>query len=96
MIKKDSRCYASDFSEIKKALDAELGRRGKAEGTARGQSVGSMASYKQEFSNAIAVGETIRNEHIQKLTQPLSAITGSSIAPENGNKVTADVLAQAA
>ena len=39
------KVYPSDYSEIKALLKAEIGRRGKTEGTARGQSVGSMASY---------------------------------------------------
>ena len=39
------KVYPSDYAEIKALLKAEVGRRGKTEGTARGQSVGSMASY---------------------------------------------------
>ena len=38
------KVYPSDYAEIKALLKAEVGRRGKTEGTARGQSVGSMAS----------------------------------------------------
>lgn len=32
-----------DFLALKSLIDAEIGRRGKTEGTAQGQSVGSMA-----------------------------------------------------
>ena len=35
-----------DFLALKSLIDAEIGRRGKTEGTAQGQSVGSMAAYR--------------------------------------------------
>lgn len=63
------KVYPSDYSEIKALLKAEIGRRGKTEGTARGQSVGSMASYNgsaYDFSTQPKAGAYIKNEHIQK------------------------------
>lgn len=42
------KVYPSDYAEIKALLKAEVGRRGKTEGTARGQSVGSMASMAKQ------------------------------------------------
>lgn len=81
------KVYPSDYAEIKALLKAEVGRRGKTEGTARGQSVGSMASYNgsaYDFSTQPTAGAYIKNEHIQKITKPLDAIKGTSITPENG------------
>lgn len=61
------KVYPSDYAEIKALLKAEVGRRGKTEGTARGQSVGSMASYNgsaYDFSTQPTAGAYIKNEHI--------------------------------
>ena len=96
MAQRSTKVYSADYTELKKQLDAELNRRGKSEGTGRGQSVGSMAAYISSFSVVPAAGRQITNEHIQKITQPISAITGSAITPENGSKVAADVLTRAA
>lgn len=96
MAQRSTKVYSADYTELKKQLDAELNRRGKSEGTGQGQSVGSMAAYISSFSVAPAAGRQITNEHIQKITQPISAITGSAITPENGSKVAADVLTRAA
>lgn len=93
------KVYPSDYAEIKALLKAEVGRRGKTEGTARGQSVGSMASYNgsaYDFSTQPTAGAYIKNEHIQKITKPLDAIKGTSITPENGAQITASRLSQAA
>ena len=71
------KVYPSDYAEIKALLKAEVGRRGKTEGTARGQSVGSMASYNgsaYDFSTQPTAGAYIKNEHIQKITKPLDAM----------------------
>ena len=75
------KVYPSDYAEIKALLKAEVGRRGKTEGTARRQSVGSMASYNgsaYDFSTQPTAGAYIKNEHIQKITKPLDAIKGTS------------------
>ena len=93
------KVYPSDYSEIKALLKAEIGRRGKTEGTARGQSVGSMASYNgsvYDFSTQPKAGAYIKNEHIQKITKPLDAIKGTSTTPGNGVQITASRLSQAA
>lgn len=93
------KVYPSDYAEIKALLKAEVGRRGKTEGTARGQSVGSMASYNgsaYDFSTQPTAGAYIKNEHIQKITKPLDAIKGTSTTPENGAQITASRLSQAA
>ena len=58
------KVYPSDYAEIKALLKAEVGRRGKTEGTARGQSVGSMASYNgsaYDFSRQPTAGAYIKN-----------------------------------
>lgn len=63
------KVYPSDYAEIKALLKAEVGRRGKTEGTARGQSVGSMASYNgsaYDFSTQPTAGAYIKNEHIPR------------------------------
>lgn len=96
MARAGNQIYATDYTDLKKQLDAELNRRGKSEGTAQGQSVGSMSAYIQTYTTAPGSGRQIINEHIQKITQPLSAITGSSITPASGSEVAADVLTQAA
>lgn len=96
MAQRSTKVYSADYTELKKQLDAELNRRGKSEGKGQGQSVGSVAAYISSFSVAPAAGRQITNEHIQKITQPISAITGSAITPENGSKVAADVLTRAA
>ena len=85
MAQRSTKVYSADYTELKKQLDAELNRRGKSEGTRQGQSVGSMAAYINSFSVTPAAGRQIANEHIQKITQPISAITGSTITPENGS-----------
>ena len=92
MAQRSTKVYSADYTELKKQLNAELNRRGKSEGTGQGQSVGSMAAYINSFSVTPAAGKQIANEHIQKITQPLSAITGSSITPASGSKVAADIL----
>lgn len=45
MARAGNQIYATDYTDLKKQLDAELNRRGKSEGTAQGQSVGSMSAY---------------------------------------------------
>ena len=55
-----------------------------------------MSAYIQAYTTSPGTGRQIINEHIQKITQPLSAITGSSITPASGSKVAADILTQAA
>ena len=95
MARAGNQIYATDYTDLKKQLDAELNRRGKSEGTAQGHSVGSMSAYIQTYTTAPGSGRQIINEHIQKITQPLSAITGSSITPASGSEVAADVLTQA-
>ena len=94
MAQRSTKVYSADYTELKKQLDAELNRRGKSEGTAQGQSVGSMSAYIQAYTTSPGTGRQIINEHIQKITQPLSAITGSSITPASGSKVAADILTQ--
>ena len=64
------KVYPSDYAEIKALLKAEVGRRGKTEGTARGQSVGSMASYNgsaYDFSTQPTAGAYIKNDISKKL-----------------------------
>ena len=96
MVKRSEKFYPIDYTELKRQLDAELNRRGKSEGTGQGQSVGSVSAHIQNYSAVPESGAYIVAEHIQKITNPLSAITGSSITPENGSKVAADVLSKAA
>lgn len=77
------KVYPSDYAEIKALLKAEVGRRGKTEGTARGQSVGSMASYNgsaYDFSTQPTDGAYIKNEHIPNM--PGSAAYTSNWAAE--------------
>ena len=60
------KVYPSDYAEIKALLKAEVGRRGKTEGTARGQSVGSMASYNgsaYDFSTQPTAGAYIKRTY---------------------------------
>lgn len=83
------KVYPSDYSEIKALLKAEIGRRGKTEGTARGQSVGSMASYNgsaYDFSTQPKAGAYIKNEHIQKLRSLWMQSKEHRLRPEMGCK----------
>lgn len=96
MAQRSTKVYSVDYTELKKQLDAELNRRGKSEGTGQGRALEAWRLISVLFSVTPAAGKQITNEHIQKITQPISAITGSSITPENGSKVAADVLTRAA
>ena len=88
-----------DFLALKSLIDAEIGRRGKTEGTAQGQSVGSMAAYRgaaYQYNVTPADGLSVDAEHIQKITRLVDAVQGSATTPERGDQVAASGLAQAA
>ena len=54
-----------DFLTLKSLIDAEIGRRGKTEGTAQGQSVGSMAAYRgaaYQYNVTPADGVSVDND----------------------------------
>lgn len=58
-----------DFLALKSLIDAEIGRRGKTEGTAQGQSVGSMAAYRgaaYQYNVTPADGVSVDAEHIDR------------------------------
>ena len=97
MAQANSKIYPSDFTEIKKLLETEIGRRGKTEGKGHDQSVGSMAAYTNNpYGVEPATGGRILNEHIQKIMIPLDVIKGSSDTPADGSKVYAETLNKAA
>lgn len=45
MASQGSKITAADFTSLKSLVNQEIGRRGKAEGTAQNQSYGSLSSY---------------------------------------------------
>ena len=88
-----------DFLALKSLIDAEIGRRGKTEGTAQGQSVGSMATYRgaaYQYNVTPADGVSVDAEHIQKITRLVDAVQGGATTPARGDQVAASGLAQAA
>ena len=88
-----------DFLTLKSLIDAEIGRRGKTEGTAQGQSVGSMAAYRgaaYQYNVPPADGVSVDAEHIQKITRLVDAVQGGATTPARGDQVAASGLAQAA
>ena len=88
-----------DFLTLKSLIDAEIGRRGKTEGTAQGQSVGSMAAYRgaaYQYNVTPADGVSVDAEHIQKITRLVDAVQGGATTPARGDQVAASGLAQAA
>lgn len=88
-----------DFLALKSLIDAEIGRRGKTEGTAQGQSVGSMAAYRgatYQYNVTPADGVSVDAEHIQKITRLVDAVQGGATTPARGDQVAASGLAQAA
>ena len=73
-----------DFLALKSLIDAEIGRRGKTEGTAQGQSVGSMAAYRgaaYQYNVTPAGGVSVDAEHNPGARRPgcsIGACTGGS------------------
>lgn len=83
---------AADFNDLKALVKAEIQRRGKSEGTSKNYSVGSMANYATstyDYSETPAAGVIIREEHIQKITQPLDAVRGTTTSIAKGDIITA-------
>ena len=79
-----------DFLALKSLIDAEIGRRGKTEGTAQGQSVGSMAAYRgtaYQYNVTPADGVSVDAEHIQKITRLVDAVQGGATTPARGDQV---------
>lgn len=95
MAQRSTKVYSADYTELKNSWTLNLIVAEKAKGQDRARALEAWRLI-SVFSVAPAAGRQITNEHIQKITQPISAITGSAITPENGSKVAADVLTRAA
>ena len=85
---------ASDFTTLKKLVKSEITRRSNS------ASVGSMSSYNgasYDYTITPAQGKDIKInlEHIQKITKPLDAVTGSNTTPGKNANVIASVLTNA-
>lgn len=85
---------ASDFTTLKKLVKSEITRRSNS------ASVGSMSSYNgasYDYTITPAQGKDIKInlEHIQKITKPLDAVTGSNTTPGINANVIASVLTNA-
>lgn len=88
-----NKITAADFTSLKNLVKNEINRRSNSKST------GSMSGYNgsnYNYSTNPATGGKILREHITKITQPLDAVTGSSITPGNGAAVTASTLTTAA
>nr|DAY78563.1 MAG TPA: Insulin-like growth factor 1 receptor, IGF1, SIGNALING PROTEIN-HORMONE complex [Caudoviricetes sp.] len=93
-IKKSELINASDFTALKKLVKSEITRRSNS------ASVGSMKSYNgtsYDYTTTPAQGKDIKInlEHIQKITKPLDAVTGSNTTPDKNANVIASVLTNA-
>lgn len=86
---------AEDFNNLKALVKNEINRRSNS------KSVGSMSAYNgssYEYSVTPASGKQVLKEHIQKITQPLDAVNGGSITPDENQAslVTYDTIKTAA
>lgn len=82
-----------DFINLKKAVKTELTRRSNS------NSYGSMSAYTtsaQDYTTTPASGNGILNEHIKKITQPIDAVSGSSLTPSDGSYILASSIVDAA
>lgn len=81
---------ASDFNNLKAAVDSEISRRSSK------YSVGSMSSYTgstYKYSVTPNSGGSILYEHIYKITKPLDAVNNGSLTPEKDSFINAiDVI----
>lgn len=85
-----SKITASQFTEMKALVKAEMTRRGKTEGTAQNNSKGTMSAYagsSYDYSTVPAAGGKVLLEHITKLSQPIDATAGTSYTPSSGSKI---------
>ena len=83
---------ASDFTELKNLVKNEIKRRSNS------NSVGSMKAYNGSSYNYTTIpekGRIIKNEHIQKITKPLDAITGKNTTPSSESTVLSLTLSTA-
>ena len=90
---KGSKITAADFTSLKNLVKNEINRRSNSKST------GSMSGYNgsnYNYSTNPAKGGKILREHITKITQPLDAVTGSSITPGGGSVVAAGTITSAA
>ena len=81
-VEKDALFYADDFTSIKATLKQEMQRRGKTEGSAQGQSKGSLSAYagsNYDYTVTPVTETDILAEHLNKITDPLNAARGSSL-----------------
>lgn len=83
---------ASDFTTLKNLVKSEITRRSNS------ASVGSMSSYNgtsYDYTIIPTKGGSINLEHIQKITKPLDAVTGSNTTPGTNANIIASVLVNA-
>lgn len=83
-----------DYNNLKAVIQKEIERRSKAEGTAQGNSVGSLSSYSgSNFAYAITPATDVKvlKEHIQKIVKQINAIK-SAFEFVDGSKINADLL----
>lgn len=77
---------ASDFTTLKNLVKNEINRRSNS------KSVGSMSAYNgsgYNYTTTPAKGGNINLEHIQKITEPLDAVTGNNTTPGTHATITA-------
>lgn len=83
---------ASDFTTLKNLVKNEINRRSNS------KSVGSMSAYNgssYNYTTTPTKGGNINLEHIQKITKPLDAVTGSNTTPGTHATITAAQIVNA-
>ncbi len=86
---KDSLITPQDFVDLKALVKNEMQRR------ANPKSSGSMAAYcnaDYDYKELPTSSRFITDEHIQKITQPIDAATGSKKTPESHDAIYAEIL----
>lgn len=90
---KGNNISPQDFVNLKALVKKEMQRRTNA------KSSGSMAAYcnsNYDYSEIPNSSKLIKDEHVQKITQPIDATTGSKTTPSSKATIYADVLDKAA
>lgn len=73
---------ASEITSLKKLTDEEVVRRSNS------KSIGSLSAYtgsNYQYGIVPAADETVLREHIQKITEPINAIDGKTVTPEQAS-----------
>lgn len=83
---------AADFNNLKSVVDKEIERRSQP------NSNGTMKAYttaQYQYNDKPALGVSIKDEHIYKITIPLDAVNNGSITPQNGGYINAAYIINA-